>query len=273
MDKTYIKSKLDRKICMFDNDSFFIQRLSGGPYQKHNLVRARQLVPNARTILDIGMNLGMNTWEYATWAEKVVGFEPTPHTYDMAVENILMNQQQYTLGKGWYKNPYNVYASLELTAQVETHNIALGALDCDPEVLLSSHTSVGHNHITTVADIKSIAVPQKALDTFSYECVDFIKIDVEGYEMAVLMGATETITTNRPVVQIEIDAHHLKRFSYTPQDVIDWFAALGYVSTDSSGRNYGTQWEHLDKNMDRFMIPSEKTDLYSENVFNTLFDL
>jgi FkbM family methyltransferase len=38
--------------------------------------------------------------------------------------------------------------------------------------------------------------------------VGFIKIDVEGHELAVINGATTLLTTQRPLLLIEIEARH-----------------------------------------------------------------
>jgi len=46
----------------------------------------------------------------------------------------------------------------------------------------------------------------RALDSFEFENVDFIKIDVEGLELEVLRGAVETIKRWRPVITTEINA-------------------------------------------------------------------
>jgi hypothetical protein len=43
----------------------------------------------------------------------------------------------------------------------------------------------------------------KPLDAYTLTNVDFIKIDVEGHELAVIDGAMETIRHNRPVLVIE----------------------------------------------------------------------
>lgn len=44
----------------------------------------------------------------------------------------------------------------------------------------------------------------RSLDSFGFEHVSVIKIDVEGYEDKVLKGASDTIRRNRPVIMIEI---------------------------------------------------------------------
>lgn len=44
----------------------------------------------------------------------------------------------------------------------------------------------------------------RSLDSFRFEHVSVLKIDVEGYENEVLKGASDTIRRNRPVILIEI---------------------------------------------------------------------
>jgi len=48
-----------------------------------------------------------------------------------------------------------------------------------------------------------VTVPMRTLDSFDYTDIGFIKIDVEGYEYKVLLGAKETIKKYRPVLLVE----------------------------------------------------------------------
>jgi len=59
--------------------------------------------------------------------------------------------------------------------------------------------------------IENIAIKQG--DEFSHSLeVDLIKIDVEGYEMNVLKGLSQTIPKNRPVVVLELNHWCLNAF-------------------------------------------------------------
>jgi hypothetical protein len=51
----------------------------------------------------------------------------------------------------------------------------------------------------------SYEVPVRSLDSYDFENVGFIKIDVEGFEEAVLWGGIETITRDKPIMYIEDD--------------------------------------------------------------------
>ena len=52
---------------------------------------------------------------------------------------------------------------------------------------------------------------QRTLDSYGFSNVGFIKIDVEGFEAAVLAGARDTILRERPVMQIELEEQHTGR--------------------------------------------------------------
>jgi FkbM family methyltransferase len=281
--KILITNKIGRQYWLWDSDSFYTQRLQAGPYQKQNLLHLRHLCPKPRTVLDIGMNIGMNTIEYATFAEKVVGFEPVPTTYQIAVDNIALNAQHQDPTKGWF-NDGSGWASLLPTGQIQTENIALGPIASTVEMHIKKND--GHNRVSndgystpTGKTVKAntgyqrVSVPQHTLDSYHFENVDIIKIDVEGYELEVLKGADQTIATNRPIVQVECVETQPRAFGSKIQDLFDYFTSRNYVITTADGIIRGPEWCYVKKMMDRFMIPAERTDLYNpDKVIPHLFD-
>lgn len=283
--KILIENKVGRKFWVWDSDSFYTQRLRAGPYQKQNLIHLRSLCPNPRTVLDIGMNIGMNTIEYATWAKRVIGFEPVPATYQVALDNIAMNEKDYSSNTGWWKDN-GVWASMEMTGTIETHNIALGPDARTVEMHIKKND--GHNRVAndngefktvTGKDIKRnegyprVEIEQKVLDNLNYQDVDIIKIDVEGYELQVLEGASDTIKRNRPIVQVECVDIQPRAFGRTIQELMDYFNDRDYVITTADGNMVGPEFKYVKKMMDRFMIPKERTDLYKQSSFNDLFEI
>jgi len=281
--KILITNKIGRQYWLWDSDSFYTQRLQAGPYQKQNLLHLRHLCPKPRTVLDIGMNIGMNTIEYATFAEKVVGFEPVPTTYQIAVDNIALNAQHQDPTKGWFNDGAG-WASLLPTGQIQTENVALGPIAGTVEMHIKKND--GHNRVSndgystpTGKTVKAntgyqrVSVPQHTLDSYHFENVDIIKIDVEGYELEVLKGADQTIATNRPIVQVECVETQPRAFGSKIQDLFDYFTTRNYVITTADGIIRGPEWCYVKKMMDRFMIPAERTDLYNpDKVIPHLFD-
>lgn len=282
--KILITNKIGRQYWLWDSDSFYTQRLQAGPYQKQNLIRLRELCPNPRTVLDIGMNIGMNTIEYATFAQNVVGFEPVPTTYQIALDNIALNEQHQDPLNGWWKVPGG-WASLLPTGKIQTHNVALGPVAGAVEMHIKKND--GHNRVSndgyttptgkavkTNTGYQRVSVPQLTLDSYNFTDVDIIKIDVEGYELNVLEGASNTIATNRPIVQVECVETQPRAFGTTIQDLMDYFTSRDYVITTADRIVRGPDWVYVKKMMDRFMIPKERTDLYNVDALDPkLFEI
>lgn len=60
--------------------------------------------------------------------------------------------------------------------------------------------------------------------------LDFIKADVEGWELNLLKGARATLERFRPALLLEVHEMTLARADATPQQVWDFLRALGYVA-------------------------------------------
>lgn len=271
--KILIKNKIGRQMWVWDSDSFYTQRLQAGPYQKQNLIHLRELCPNPRKIIDIGMNIGMNTWEYATFAQEVHGFEPVPTTFQVAIDNINLNLHHQDPSTGWWKESNGKWASLLPTAKIQTYNVALGPTAGSVEMHIKKND--GHNRVANDGykllsgkpvkvntGYQRVTVPQHTLDSYNFTDVDIIKIDVEGYEFQVLEGAIQTIANNRPIIQIECVEIQPRAFGKTIQDLMDFFTSRNYVITTADGTILPKKWQYVKKMMDRFMIPAERTDLY-----------
>jgi FkbM family methyltransferase len=280
--KELIHNRMGRLYWVTAGDALYVQRFAreNGPYQGRNLKFLRKVLPNANTIVDVGMNVANNTMEYATWAQTVVGFEPFPETYKLAVENITLNQHVELKGRywdtantrtlhdpnyadGWCKKADGTFESLAITGNIITHNVGLG--DKSGSFQMEDHpNNAGHNCILT-EDRKAKTkytlhtVQVHTLDSFNLENVDIIKIDCEGYEFPILQGAVQTITANRPIVQLEIVEAQCKRFGYTPQDIADFFInQIGNYSIYTfKGTKLPTNWTKVKGIMDYFFVPNE----------------
>jgi FkbM family methyltransferase len=73
--------------------------------------------------------------------------------------------------------------------------------------------------------VETIDVPSSRLDDYALDNVGFVKIDVEGHELAVLRGATATIERNRPRFLIEAEERHRGN---AVAEVVSFLGRLGY---------------------------------------------
>lgn len=298
-----VSNSLGRKFWIYKNDSFYQQRIKGaGPYQGANLKRLRDLCPMARTVIDVGMNIAMNTIEYATWAKEVHGFEPTPQTYILALKNIdiARNQKPEEFQKGWYKTG-NRWADLSITGNIHTHDVGLGPEEKDTEIVIRPDNA-GHNHINNEdrprwtgrkwiprtekhhrVEYEKVPVKIKTLDSYNFQDVDIIKIDVEGFEYDVLLGATDTIERCKPVVQVEMVYGQPHRFGHSVHDILKFFEERGYKMTLSDGTVMPMEWVQkrqgkdmpVKGKMDRFFVHKDHASwkaLFDSNPMAALFE-
>jgi hypothetical protein len=79
-------------------------------------------------------------------------------------------------------------------------------------------------------DAQSIALT--TLDAFAEEAgltrLDFLKADVEGWEVRMLQGGVKTLARFRPALFLELHSEHLARAGSTAAEVWTLLAPLGY---------------------------------------------
>ena len=273
-----------RQYWIYTDDVFYQQRIANaGPYQKKNLIRLRELRPNARTIVDVGANIGMNTIEYATWGQNVHSFEPTPQTYSMLTRTIALAQAQGSSAKGWYPDKVTGFANTTVIGNIFTYDVALSSAPGTSQIIIKKDNA-GHNYLdnlhlptrtgqirTRPTEPPTETVQLRTLDSYGFTDVDIIKVDVEGHEFDVVQGAEQTILKYRPVVQLEMVEHQPIRFNWNCQMIYDWFYDRDYVPTLSDGTFAGRLWHKYPREMERFFI--HKSELKNfQSPANSLFE-
>jgi hypothetical protein len=74
-----------------------------------------------------------------------------------------------------------------------------------------------------------IQIKTITLDSLQLSALDFLKIDVEGYEVGVLEGAALTIKKYRPKMWIEINVSALDQQGKTARDIENFLTELNYT--------------------------------------------
>jgi len=160
-----------------------------------------------RRAIDIGANMGITAIEYARVFDQVEAFEPVPDVYDQLEQVIAKNQ----------------------LTNVQAHPKAIG----DKEEMIMMKYRANNSFASSRHHKGDQQVQQLTLDSYDFDAVDFIKIDVEGMEPAVISGAWETIKRHTPVILFEYKPHLSKRLGHDiDQEVCERLEQLGYVLKD-----------------------------------------
>lgn len=105
------------------------------------------------------------------------------------------------------------------------------------EAFLETCENVGASSIGVAGE----AIKLMCLDELNLDRLDFIKLDVEGYEFKALQGAKGLIERLRPKMWIEINYHALKKQGVESKDIMIFMYDHGYDVTcypDPDGMQY-----------------------------------
>jgi FkbM family methyltransferase len=146
-----------------------------------------QLVRPGQTVLDVGANIGAHTVFFAQAvgpSGSVFAFEPQRIVYQTLCGNLALNS---------LTNTHCFHAAVGSTPG----RILLPVPNYGRPNNFGGFTVEGHR--------QGESVPLLTIDSLKLPRCDFIKIDVEGMEQAVLAGAVETIAKFKPVLYVEND--------------------------------------------------------------------
>ena len=130
-------------------------------------------------VVDVGANYDNSAiWWAKAFGSKVIAFEPLVNVFNVLEENIKLND-----------------------ADVTAYNLALG----NGEEISGSSDG---NMFSSGGDIK---IRSEKLDSYSFKRADLLKIDVEGFEMDVILGAENTIRQFKPRIIIETLSKELRK--------------------------------------------------------------
>ena len=239
-----VQSKDGSTYWIEQGDTLYYERLQHGQYQSTNWNFAQKLITSWNRCIDIGSNTAVNAIHYAKKFNTVECFEPTP------------------LAQTLWKNTVRDNG----VSNVTLHTSALGEYTGKTKIITHPRNG-GHNHLqhfdknprsrgTTKA---TVDVDVRTLDSYQFDNVNFIKIDVEGYELFVLQGSLQTIKLNRPILQLELVEKQCRRFNYSRSDIAKLFDSIDYrcCSKINSWIDLRTHKEGRGE-MDLFFVPKEK---------------
>ena len=186
-------------------------------YQEAQRNRALSHVSLWRTSIDIGANIGLWAKDLSNFFDKTICFEPNSNCIDCLKKNVNLDKSQI----------FNV----ALGSKKSELNLITPTYPGGSSFINKTKTGINENGTTIYgqfnSDVPKQKVLVKTLDEYNLTEIDFIKIDVQGFELEVLKGAKETLVQNNPIVCIEEDENNtemsvtLKFLSKLNYQVID----------------------------------------------------
>ena len=173
---------------------------------------ARSYITPHSTILDIGANYGQMAIEFSRIAvdTTVYAFEAQKMVFDILVKNIAANQS------GNIKAFYNaVYDKNNLDFVFPVPDL----------VRFSSYGSYGLDlKATSGVPVKSFTV-----DSLDFNApISFMKIDIQGSDLAAMKGAVNTIAKHKMPILFEYEEQFQHEFNTCFQDYVDFVDSIGY---------------------------------------------
>lgn len=181
-------------------------------YQEPVRRKSFEFVAHKGLALDIGANVGLWTRDMAKQFERVIAYEPVADFRECLQKNVNMEN-------------------------VAIRDYALGNENTTIDMVITPDNT-GHSHVDTDTIGQGKIQMYRLDDLESKIKIDYIKIDCEGYEHTILLGAENTIKEHKPVMVVEQKLHTdtgiTKDTQYESVDLLKSWGAreLGRVNND-----------------------------------------
>jgi FkbM family methyltransferase len=191
-----------------------------GQFEPSTAAACARNVKSGQRILDIGANIGAHTLNLARLVGEsgaVLAFEPTQYAFGKLQRNLSLNPElsgrvtarQCFLGPSDHAAaPVSIYSSWPLSGGENLHGEHLGASMSTAGVVTRSVDEV--------------------LGEQGNPAIDFVKLDVDGYECDVLEGARGMMARNKPIFVMELAPYVLHERGASLQKLLSYFIPLGY---------------------------------------------
>ena len=176
----------------------------------------KKYVNSDSIVIECGCHIGTHSIPLASLCKTFYGFEPMPDTYDVLNKNIKLNNINNAI---IYKKGVADKEGMTQYSWICENNPGCSGLNNNP---MGKPDWIASTN-------KNIDVELTTIDLLQLDKLDFIKIDVEGYETLVIDGAFNTIKKCMPVIIMEVWANHNSKIdiNYT-KSIFKNILDLGY---------------------------------------------
>jgi FkbM family methyltransferase len=191
-----------------------------GAFEHSTVQTYRRLVRPGAVVLDIGANVGAHTLPLARLvgsAGRVYAFEPTDYAFNKLQRNLALNpdiasrvtaEQIMLTDRPDEEVEAEIYSSWPLDGVGQLHAKHLGR----PEVTTGSRAVRLDDYLAAAGN----------------ERLDFIKLDVDGFECHVLGGGLATLKKFRPVILMEFTSYVLAERGRSSSELLGILQQAGY---------------------------------------------
>ena len=205
-----------------------------------------------KILVDVGSNVGSVTLPLAKLfnSSTIISIEPTTFAFSKLKKNLNLNpnlKKRIKLFNVFISDKRKkvnfVHSSWDLKAKHRKHEIHLGTLK------------------KTSNKVQSLSQLLKKIQ----KKIDFIKIDVDGYEIDVLRSGKKIINKYKPIIYFEFAPYLYREFGYSPKVLIDFIKKeLNYIflneNFDEVKNIYQIGHKLNDRSINFFLI--HKTNLF-----------
>ena len=229
-----IHCRIGKRMFSVESDAEYAKHI-GSVFEPHT-VAIIDALKNGNVAIDIGANIGMTSLAMSQIYDKVIAFEPAASTFSLLEKNLSSNYID----------------------NVQAFNAGIGERDTSSQVTFSLGNSSGA-YISDITEASEGHVTESVRllkgDDLGLE-PGFIKIDVEGYELAVLNGLSNTLNKWKPCVLFEMNHWclnvfrriSLPEFIERSADIFDFLYAVDdeqFLDCKNSSQRYTVMYEHV----------------------------
>lgn len=186
-------------------DEWFQEQINKeGVFDKKSFCKMMEYVADFDLALDIGAHCGSWAVPMSDYFKTIYAFEPNPVNFEYLQKNRKDN--------------------------IVCLKAAVGNVSGRCGIEKGKRNS-GQSHVAPKGNIPMITVDSLNVSP------DLIKIDVEGYEYFVLLGAVETIKRSLPVICLEENGLS-QRYNVKFKQITDFMQKMGYVLADKVKYDY-----------------------------------
>lgn len=253
------KTKFDYfEISTLDTDGAVNKAIVQGElWEPHIINFLKHNSNNTADLIDIGSNFGWHSLIASKFFKNIHSFEPQKTLCELQRESI--------------KN--------SSIANISIYNVGLSNENKHAELNPVSYETQGYNTGDVSVGVGGENIELRTLDSYNFKHVDTIKLDVQGLEEKVLIGAKNTILENKPTLIVELENMHLTKFGVSSANIFNLLRSWNYycffLDYNYPADHVFVHYNHLKKFRDKNkknIMPLETSNNLNYNYCNGVFE-